>query len=231
MIFRRAAKVPRPALVAGATGTMLLHGGAAGLLLVAASRRAEPQPTVYSVELVAAPLPTTVAKAAPAATSTPPAPPVVAPKPTPKKTAPVPKIKKPTKVDPKAEPTPPTKTPARPNPGETPGTGGDVANLRVQGVAFPFPDYLNRLANEIMRRWSRPAGTGALEAEVSFTIGRDGTVSDIKISKSSRSYSFDTEAQGAVEQAGEDRAIGPLPKGWNADVLRVAFMFTPRKQP
>jgi TonB family protein len=216
-------------MVAGATGTVAVHAAFVALLFLSAQRRSGPAPIVYSVELVAAPLPTSAKKAAPTATPTPPAPPVVAPKPTPpKKTAPIPKTKPPAKVDPKTEPAPPTKTPAVPNPGETPSTGTDVANVKVTGVEFPFPDYLRNLTNEVLRRWSRPPGSGPVEAEVSFTINRDGSVRDIKIIRSSRNLNFDLEAQGAVEQAGHDRALGPLPKGWQSDILQVAFTFTPR---
>jgi len=229
MRFRRAAGVPRQAVVAGATGTIAIHAAFAAIIFLTAQRSATPGPTIYSVELVAAPLPTTAKKAAPMATPTPPAPPVVAPKPTPpKKVAPVPKKKPPAKVDPKTEPAPPTKTSARPNPGETPSTGTDVANVKVTGVEFPFPDYLRNLTNEVLRRWSRPPGSGPLEAEVSFTVNRDGSVRDIRVIRSSRSFNFDLEAQGAVEQAGHERAFGPLPKGWQSDILQVAFTFTPR---
>jgi protein TonB len=84
--------------------------------------------------------------------------------------------------------------------------------------------------NEILRRWARPIGSAGLTAEVSFTIGRDGSVTSIRVIRSSRSYSFDLEAQGAVEQAAADNAFGPLPAGWQADILNVAFLFTPRRQ-
>ncbi len=228
MKFRRDGRQPR-GLAVGATGTVVVHGLFVALLLWSARAQAGRTPTIYSVELVAAPLPTSTRRT-PAATPTPPAPPKVDPKPTPKKTAPVKKAPTPKKVDPKVEPAPPTKTANQPAPGVTPGTGTDVDNVSVKGVEFPYPDYLRNLMNEILRRWGRPAGTGALEAEVSFTIMRDGTVRDIKVVRSSRSYSFDLEAQGAVEQAAEDKAFGPLPRGWTSDILQVAFLFTPRKR-
>jgi TonB family protein len=153
---------------------------------------------------------------------------VVDPKPTAKKTAPVP-TKVPPKVDPKVEPAPPQPAVVTPAPGATPSTGADVDNVRVQGVPFPYPEYLRNIMNQILRRWARPKGA-ALEAEVAFTINRDGTVQGIKVTRSSRSYSFDIEAQGAIEQAGADKAFGPLPAGWQSDILTVAFLFTPRQQ-
>ena len=47
---------------------------------------------------------------------------------------------------------------------------------------------------------------------MTFTIMRDGSVRDIRVLRTSRSYSFDLEAQGAIEKASEDLAFGPLPK-------------------
>jgi hypothetical protein len=43
----------------------------------------------------------------------------------------------------------------------------------------------------------------------------------------SGSFAFDLDAQGAVEAAGNARAFGPLPDGWEADVLPVSFYFKP----
>jgi len=228
--FRRADTLPRPGLAAGFAGTALIHALLVTFGILALTRKGGLQPTVYAVELVAAPA-ATAAPAPPAAVQPPPAPapPVVAPKPKPaSKTAPVP-TKPPAKVDPKVEPVTPKPTTAAAAPGATPGTGTDVDNVRVAGEAFPYPEYLRNIMNQILRRWARPRGT-SLTAEVAFTIGRDGSVQGIQVVRSSRSYSFDLEAQGAIEQAGTDKAFGPLPTGWNSDILKVAFLFTPRPQ-
>lgn len=231
MKFRQSAALPRDGMTAGAIGTVAIHAITVAVLAFGFTRSAGPRPLVYSVELVAAPRPTATSRPA----ATPPAPPTAPtvapkPKPEPKKSAPVAKPKAPPKVDPKVEPTPAKPTSGELAPGATPGAGTDVDNVKVQGAPFPFPEYLNRLTNEILRRWSRPLGTAALQAEVSFTIHRDGSVRDIRIVQKSRSYSFDLGAQGAVEQAAEDRAFGPLPSGWQSDILQVAFLFTPRNR-
>ncbi len=230
MKFRQVAALPRGGVTMGAIGTVAVHAIVVTVLAFGFARSAGPQPLVYSVELVAAPRPTATSRP----TRTPPAPPAAPtvapkPKPDPKKTAPV-KPKSPPKVDPKTEPTPAKPTSGALAPGATPGAGTDVDNVKVQGAPFPFPEYLNRLTNEILRRWARPLGTAALQAEVSFTIHRDGSVRDIRIVHKSGSYSFDLGAQGAVEQAAEDRAFGPLPSGWQSDILQVAFLFTPRNR-
>ena len=229
MRLRQGAAIPRSEMAAGLIGTAAVHALVA-LLFVASMlvNRSFHQPIVYSVELVAAPAARPATR--PSAQPAPPAPPTVTTKPTPKKTAPVPKPKTPPKIDPKAEPATKPTAQETPNPGVTPGTGTDVENVRVTGAQFPFPDYLRRIVNEIFRRWARPVGVGALSAEVSFTIMRDGSVRDIRLMRSSRNYTFDLEAQGAVEQAGSDRAFGPLPEGWPSDLLQVAFLFTPRER-
>jgi protein TonB len=118
-----------------------------------------------------------------------------------------------------------------PLPGETPGAGSDIANVRLEGKAFPYPEYLQNLVAQIYRRWNRPVGNASLNAEVAFVILRDGTVKDIRVITSSRSYSFDLEAQGAVEAAAAARAFGPLPAGYPADYLPIGFRFTPRTAP
>lgn len=228
MRFRREGGVARQERLAGVAGTLVVHGLFAAVVLSGMLREPPRSPTIYSVELIAAPPAAARRTTTAPAPSPPPPPPKVDPKPAVK---PAPVRKPPPKVDPKTEPTPPSRTTEVPNPGVTPKDGTAVENVSVVGKTFPFPDYLNRVVNEIMRRWARPAGTQALEAEISFTIMRDGTVRDIKVVRASRSYAFNLEAQGAVEQAGEEKAFGPLPRGWDSDILQIAFLFTPRKAP
>ena len=60
-----------------------------------------------------------------------------------------------------------------------------------------------------------------LVAEVQFVIRRDGSVGNIEIITSSRNYSFDQRAKGAVEAAANAKAFGALPPGFNEDILPV----------
>lgn len=218
--------MPRGAFWTGFTGTLLVHVGAlAALLLTVRPESRTVQPS-YAVELVASAPPVGKARPTP---ETPPAPAPAPPKATPK---------------PAVKPTPAAKTPAKPDkappqtvgrtaplPGETPKGGSDIANVKTQGREFPYPEYLRNLVTQIYRRWNRPLGNSALEAEVAFVILRDGTVKDIKILRGSRSYSFDQEAQGAVEAAALAKAFGPLPAGYPADYLPISFSFSPRQNP
>lgn len=109
--------------------------------------------------------------------------------------------------------------------GERGGRGTDVANIRTEGIEFPFPGYLENIVREIALRFRPPRGS-ALKAEVMFLIRRDGTITGFRFLQRSGSFTFDLEAQGAVEAAAT--RFGPLPSGFREDVLPVIFSFDPR---
>src|SRR2546427_4895523 len=46
-----------------------------------------------------------------------------------------------------------------------------------------FRSYLQNIVGQVLRRWQRPLQSTPLEAEVSFFIHRDGTVSDLQRSE------------------------------------------------
>jgi outer membrane biosynthesis protein TonB len=252
--FRPPAKRERPGVPAGVIGTTAVHAAAiAGLLLAGRHAPIKAGPPAYAVELIAAPAPAPdVKRAPPEAIPTPPPPEEKpAPETPPPKTPPPPEDKPaPVKPPPKPKPTPPrpepkapprpetekkeppakTRAPVAPLPGETPSTGTDVTTIKTPGLDFPYPEYLRNIVSQVYRRWERPSGSQSLRAEVSFLILRDGSVREIKFTQSSGNFAFDLDAQGAVEAAGNAKAFGPLPDGWPADVLPVAFYFTPRTQ-
>lgn len=231
MKLRSHKQQPTSGVGAGLFGTIGVHVGVV-LLLVAAARPAEPSPPVYAVELVAAPAPAPEQKPAPETVARPPAetpaPVKPAPKPEPK-TVPKPPPPKP-RAEEKVEPNPRTSAAQTPLPGEKPSTGSDAVTVSTPGLAFPFPEYLRNIVQEVYRRWDRPLGNSSLRAEVSFLILRDGSVREIKVARGSGNFSFDIAAQGAVEAAGAAQAFGQLPDGYEADVLPVSFYFTPRTQ-
>jgi periplasmic protein TonB len=234
-----------PGRVAGLVGTVVVHAGAV-LLLVAAVKPTRASPPSYAVELVAAPAPTTkrLAREAlptpppeekPAPTPPKPAPPQkdkpapVTPKPPkPAKTTPTP-APKPPPTESEREPAPRTAAPVAPVPGETPSTGTDVATIKTPGLAFPFPEYLRNIVTQVYQRWDRASAKQNNFAEISFLILRDGSVRDIRFVTRSGSFAFDLDAQGAIEAAGNTRAFGQLPDGWEADVLPVSFYFKPTR--
>ena len=215
----------------GLAGTVAVHALAGLFLIVGAADARRTAPPTYRVHLVAAPEPTEEERKAPPAVDRPaeakpaPAPKAPSPKSTVSKAAPPPVAD-----NTKREAAPRTTPPVTPLPGETPSTGSDVATVSTEGVQFPFPEYLQNIVAQVLRRWQRPRQSTPLEAEVSFFVHRDGSVTGLQLVKRSGDYSFDLEAQGAVEESGRFKVFGPLPEGWNSDVLFVRFYFSGRRQ-
>ena len=128
--------------------------------------------------------------------------------------------------DAKAVPRPKTEAP-KAGGGPIGGKGTDVATVRSDGIEFPFPGYLNNIVRQIALNFKPRNPDARLKAEVRFLIHRDGSVSDLTFIRRSGNFSFDLEAQGAVEAAASARAFGPLPTGFTDDVLPVVFSFDP----
>jgi len=210
-------------------GTALVHG-LAGVLVLTAGSHVAPLPPVYKVRLLAAPEQVANERKAPDAIDRPadeqPAP-VPKPKPEPKnaasRTAPPP-----TPDATRREAAPRTTPKTAPLPGETPSTGSNEVTVSTEGVDFPYPEYLQNIMSQILRRWQRQFENMPLDAEVAFFIHRDGSVTDLQFVKRSGNFAFDLEAEGAVEEAGRFKAFGQLPTGWSSDVLYVRFFFSPR---
>jgi periplasmic protein TonB len=183
-----------------------------------------PLPPVYRVELVAAPRPEPQARRAPQAVQRPaeqPAPAPAARRTTVAETPPPP--------EPTAdrEPAPRTTPEQEPLPDEKPSTGTDPATVKVEGQDFPYPEYLRNIVAQVYRRWQRPSGNAPLKAEVLFLVHRNGSISNFQFVTRSGSFTFDLEAQGAIEAAASANAFGPLPEGYGNDVLPVSFFFDP----
>jgi protein TonB len=220
--------------------SVMLHASlVAAAVFLARPGPARTLPPVYKVNLVAAPpgpraigeVPRTPAPPEPV--KTPPAPPKRAETNPNDMPAPA-KPKEPPRRQPKAPatPTPEPKAPPKNAPatkaggGPTGGSGTDVANIKFEGVEFPFPAYLNNIVRQIALRF-KPRNPGALRAEVFFIVRRDGTIGEFRFLTKSGSYAFDLEAQGAIEAAGAARAFGALPDGYVNDFLPVIFSFDP----
>ncbi len=230
------------------TISAVLHGAVALLLFNTLKERKQVAlPPMYRVEIVAAPageraigeVKTEQANAAKAVTqpstsqSTVKEMPVPTAKPAPKTPARVtPSEAKPKPVAkaaaPEAKATPQPKT-AAPKAGGGPvgDKGTDVATVRSDGIEFPFPGYLNNIVRQIALKFKPRNPAARLKAEVRFLIHRDGSVSDLTFVRRSGNFSFDLEAEGAVEAASSVRAFGPLPEGFPDDVLPVVFAFDP----
>lgn len=120
---------------------------------------------------------------------------------------------------------------AKPSTGTPAARGRDVADVRVVGLEFPFPGYLDNLVRQVRFRFSPTQASAPLHADLAFVVGRDGSVGGLRVVRSSGNYAFDLEAQGAVEAAGSARAFGPLPDGFRGSALPVTFSFDPHSVP
>lgn len=109
--------------------------------------------------------------------------------------------------------------------GATGTKGADVANVRTDGIEFPFPGYLSNIVRQIALNWAPRRVSAALVTELKFLIRRDGTVVGIEVVKRSGDRLYDLDAMGAIEAVGSTRSFGPLPSGWADDVLVVYFTF------
>ena len=217
---------------AGLIGTAVAHGMLLVTTIVVAGRAAPPPTVVYAVDLVAAPAPgpaprRAVEEAPPTRQTETAPPPEAEPVAEPAATPPPPP---PERQPPTDEKPLPTRSDVEPLPGETPSTGQDQINFQQEGIRFPYEDYLEKVVTEIRRRWTNPVGPSRLRVDIAFTIQRDGTVTDIHVLRSSGVFTFDLEAQGAVERAAAAKAFGPLPAGYNGASLPISFWFKPQER-
>lgn len=212
-----------------------LHLSIVALALIASRQRApEVLPPIYKVDIVAAPpgeraigevkpeeTPEVAPpEAAPVAPPTPREKAVPLAKPLPKKAA-----ARSTPVPPAPKPVPKTAAP-RAGGGPEGGNGTDVATVHTEGIEFPFPGYLNNIVRQVALNFKPSDTNSGLKADVMFLIYRNGSVKIVRFVTRSGSYSFDLEAQGAIESAAPN--FGPLPDGFRDDVLPVVFSFDPR---
>ncbi|MBM4184001.1 MAG: TonB C-terminal domain-containing protein [Gemmatimonadetes bacterium] len=137
---------------------------------------------------------------------------------------------------PEPRPAPPTPEPQpsadpRPAAGPEPTTEpqptrtGEGIDVSMKGLHRDYPDYYNNIILQIQRcfRWR---DGGSWEAVVYFSIQRDGSVRDLRFVNRSGNASFDFEAMGAVECAGQGR-LGPLPEDLPYESQPVNFQFRP----
>ncbi|MDQ6634590.1 MAG: TonB C-terminal domain-containing protein [Gemmatimonadota bacterium] len=197
------------------------------------------RPPMYRVDLVAAPAgPRALGVVRPAPAERPPTPSPLPPRPQrvapPDPLPPAPVRAPETRSPPPATtPAPATPNTSRPTPppiaggGPTGARGTDVATVRTEGIEFPYSGYKDNIIRQVVLRFHAPPNV-VTRAEILFLIRRDGSVTGMRFVSRSGNYAFDLEAQGAIEDAGNSRAFGPLPDGFTDDVLPVIFSFDPR---
>lgn len=233
------AAIPEPRFSTGFIASVLLHGALIAAFIFTKSGAPAPAPPIYKVELIAAPAgERAVGVVQDQPQPTPPAPTPVAavtktPVPRTKIPAP-PKAKtKPTTAPVAATPTPPTKTATPPTTapvaggGPVGGKGADVANVNTSGIDFPYPWYTQNITRQLLIAFGE--SRIALTAEIRFIIKRDGSIDpeSVHFVTQSSSYSFNQQVLGAVETVARGKLFGPLPPGFQEDILPVTFRFSP----
>lgn len=108
-----------------------------------------------------------------------------------------------------------------------PEDGDDEVTARIEGFRRDFPEYYEKITNQIIRCF-RPPDTGLRDVVVRFLVQRDGSTTDIAIVTSSGSFSFDTAAEEAIECAGQPGRLGPLPDEYRYPVLPINYTISPR---
>ncbi len=175
-----------------------------------------------------------------------------APAPPQPKAAPVPQpdaipipLKQPEKKTPEKKQAPPSPKHAQPQPlqhraqfGEAPPTqiphslaGNPGQNTPINitggGLGFNYPYYVGIIQRKVQQSWYLrevdPGTPTGLEVRVIFSIARDGTPSNIRISHSSGSPSLDSSALRAVQRVD---SFGPLPPGYSGSNVSVEYTFS-----
>ncbi|HEX7183565.1 MAG TPA: TonB family protein [Thermoanaerobaculia bacterium] len=98
------------------------------------------------------------------------------------------------------------------------GTTAFGGRLGVDNPDFTFGYYLDRLLSLIDAQWVRPQLGDGIKATIHFQIGRDGSLSDLRVAESSGYNSFDLAALRAVQNAAP---FPPLPRAYRHDSLGV----------
>jgi protein TonB len=239
----RLATSGRNALGSGVVVSVGIHAALLALVLWVGNQPEEARPPVYRVELIGQAGPRQAGVEKPVTEATASNDPVAgAERVEEEKTVPSPSKAKKVLPSPKATPSTdrtkkggaknapaPTATKSNAAPksgaGATGTKGADVANVRTDGIAFPYPGYLNNIVRQIALNWSPRRVSAALVTELKFMIRRDGTVVGVEVVKRSGDRLYDLDAMGAIEVVGTSKGFGALPSGWPDDVLVVYFTF------
>jgi periplasmic protein TonB len=98
-------------------------------------------------------------------------------------------------------------------------SGGDFASR--------FPWYVEKITRIVSQNWYTQQIDGSTrygsQVAVTFTIGRDGTVTSIHISQPSASPTLNTTAVQAVQRV---QTFGPLPDQYTGNNVSVEYTFT-----
>ena len=116
----------------------------------------------------------------------------------------------------------PSPAPAPSAAGKDTGAGGP-AGMKTDFPNFPYPWYITQVRNSLWEQWEkRKPRMVILSTLVTFAIQADGSVKNVKVTKSSGSDGYDYAARAAVEGAAP---FPPLPKDFGKPELTVTVEF------
>jgi protein TonB len=234
-----------PEWKAGAVGTILLHAGIGAALLIASrlpAKRHFISPQAVAVRLV----PLASIRGSRTEPEQPVSRPVIekpqdVPEPSPKA------LPLPEKTKPKKEPPPPVH-PSRTSPQATKKASGSAVDLPEPGESaegsptgvagagstfgtslsafdsadFNYSYYVSRMLASIGANWFKPTDQAVSPPVIFFRIGRDGSISDVQIERSSGFPFVDRAAQRAVIASSP---LPPLPADFHESSLGVHLKF------
>jgi protein TonB len=135
------------------------------------------------------------------------------------------------------QPAPPT---TKATTGETAGvripqatlqTKNGTATVTIQEKSFGdrYAYYVNAMARKITDNWYKqeadPATSLGRKASITFTVNRDGSISDVTVAQRSGSPTLDTSAMRALQRID---GFGPLPGGTDHITAEYTFVDSPQ---
>lgn len=100
-------------------------------------------------------------------------------------------------------------------------------NVTGGGQGFNYPYYVGIIQRKVREGWYTqevdPRTQIGSRASVVFTIARDGSPSNVRISQSSGSPTLDSSAVRAVQRV---ESFGPLPPGYSGSSVSVEYTFS-----
>ena len=94
-------------------------------------------------------------------------------------------------------------------------------DLKIDAEIFKFPQYAKSIQKKIADAWKHDKWNN-LRVEVFFRIHRDGSVSGVRIKKSSGNANFDENGVNTIKAAAP---FDKLPERFTSNTLRFIFVF------
>jgi TonB family protein len=116
---------------------------------------------------------------------------------------------------------------------QTPGSaspGVAITNQAGGDFAGRYPAYVEAIRRRIAQNWQQSSidpsarASRSIHAVATFTINRDGSVRDIRITETSRNSSFDNSGLRALY---DSNPMPPLPADYSGSYVAVTFDFLP----